>query len=203
MTNALKRTRRSAFLYIFQFTFRGEGKGGERERGRKGRERRWKERGSEREGRGEQIRIPDIWPAKISCLFPPIQQASSRTGMPFSSCILYLSRNSGLPVRSRKMKKTLESMKVIDERIVVPEGQGGEGERKDCHTIGSCTSTCKNLAHTCQRTHARTHTHTHTHTLTEHNHIKEALPRCPVDHGPETRPQGLRGTPELLKVPVW
>lgn len=35
-----------------------------------------------------------------------------------------------MPVRSRKMKKTLESMKVIDERIVVPEGQGGEGKRK-------------------------------------------------------------------------
>ena len=36
-----------------------------------------------------------------------------------------------MPVRSRKMKKTLESMKVIDERIVVPEDQGGEGEREE------------------------------------------------------------------------
>ena len=42
----LKRTRRSPFLYIFQFTFREEGKGGEREREGK----RKREGGKEKEG---------------------------------------------------------------------------------------------------------------------------------------------------------
>ena len=58
------------------------------------------------------------------------------------------------------MKNTLESMNVSDVSTVVPDGQAEEGERKDNHDL-----------------HTHTHTHTHTHSLTEHNHIKGALPR--------------------------
>ena len=38
--------------------------------------------------------------------------------------------------------------------------------------------------------------------LTEGEHQKVVLSRGPVDHGPEAGPEGLRGSPELLKVPA-
>ena len=95
----LKRTRRSPFLYIFQFTFREEGKGGERERGSKekgkieggrgGRKKNERERKRREEASRLQQRIPDIWPTKKN-LFSVSTNSTHKLTYRDSLLLLYL-----------------------------------------------------------------------------------------------------------------
>ena len=97
----LKRTRRSPFLYIFQFTFREEGKGGERERERKekgkvegegGRGRKKNESGRKRREEASRLqqRIPDIWPTKKNNLFSASTNSTCKLTYRNSLLLLYL-----------------------------------------------------------------------------------------------------------------